>query len=248
MTGTARVGLSGWNYPAWKDGFYRDVPRREWLSHAARVFDTLEVNATFYGSMKPSTYAKWRDATPADFRFAIKGSRYVTHYGRLADARDSVLRQRDDAGPLAGKIVAVLWQTPARLQPDHSALARFLDVLRDWPGPTHAIEFRNSAWFTSDTSSLLARAGAANVMSDAADWPCWDAVTADLVYVRLHGHTRTYASAYALKTLRQWAERVRRWTQEGREVVCYFDNDAEGAAPEDAQRLITLLGEGEREP
>jgi uncharacterized protein YecE (DUF72 family) len=237
MTADLRIGLSGWDYPAWKDDFYAGVPRRRWLAHAAETFDTIEVNATFYREQKPETYARWRDATPANFRFAIKGSRWITHYGRLRDTAAPVARQRDSLAPLADKIVAVLWQMPASLAPDPGRLDAFLAVLGAWPGPVHALEFRDPAWFTDDTAARLAAAGAANVLSDAARWPMWDAVTADLVYVRLHGHSRTYASAYSDASLAGWADRIAGWRAEGRRVLVYFDNDAEGAAPRDALRL-----------
>jgi uncharacterized protein YecE (DUF72 family) len=244
MPGNVRIGLSGWNYPDWKDGFYKGVPQRKWLRHAASVFDTLEVNATFYRSMKPSTYEKWRDETPPDFRFSIKGSRYVTHYGQLKDPRESVLRQRDDLEPLAGKIAAVLWQTPAKMEADTDRLKSFLEVLNEWDGTAHAIEFRNTGWFTDEIASILEEAKVANVVSDAADWPCWEAATSGLVYIRMHGHTRTYRSAYSEANLAEWAGRIREWTDEDRTVLCYFDNDAEGAAPDDARRLRDLIEKG----
>lgn len=241
MTGELRIGLSGWNYPAWKDDFYAGVPRRRWLAHAASVFDTIEVNATFYREQKPETYARWRDETPADFRFAIKGSRWVTHYGRLKDTAASVDRQRRSLAPLADKITAVLWQLPASLTPDLDRLRAFLAVLQGWPGPAHAFEFRARGWFTETVAAVLAEAGAANVLSDAARWPMWDAVTSGLVYVRLHGHSRTYASAYSAASLAAWADRIAGWRSDGRRVLVYFDNDAEGAAPRDALALREMV-------
>jgi len=241
MTATVRIGLSGWNYREWKDDFYHGVPQRAWLQHAAETFPTLEVNATFYRSMKASTYEKWHDATPAGFRFSLKGSRYVTHYGSLEDSRDSVLRMRDDSAPLGDKVAAAIWQTPAKLEADADALARFLDILAEWEGPAHAIEFRNPDWFTDRTAALLDEAGVANTISDAADWPRWDAVTGGLAYLRLHGHTRTYISAYAEETLRAWAQAIDAWCAEGTDVLVYFDNTDGGAAPKDALRLIELV-------
>lgn len=241
MTGELRIGLSGWNYPAWKDDFYAGVPRRRWLAHAASVFDTIEVNATFYREQKPETYARWRDETPADFRFAIKGSRWVTHYGRLKNTAASVDRQRRSLEPLADKIAAVLWQLPASLGPDLDRLRAFLAVLQGWPGPAHALEFRDRGWFTDAVAARLAEAGAANVLSDAARWPLWDAVTGELVYVRLHGHSRTYASAYSRASLAAWADRIAGWRSDGRRVLVYFDNDAEGAAPRDARALRKIV-------
>lgn len=244
MTGTVRIGLSGWNYREWKDGFYKGVPQRAWLRHAAETFPTLEVNATFYRSMKGSTYEKWHGETPAGFRFALKGSRYITHLGRLDASRDSVLRMRDDSAPLGDKLGAVIWQTPAKLEPDHDRLARFLEILGAWTGPAHAMEFRNPGWFTGRTAALLDEAGVANAISDAADWPRWDTVTGGLAYLRLHGRPETYRSAYGEAGLREWARAIEAWRAEGTDVLCYFDNTDGDAAPEDARRLRALLDGG----
>ena len=103
------------------------------------------------------------------------------------------------------------------------------------------IEFRHPTWFNNEVASCLNYYRIANCISDAADWPLWEVVTTNLVYIRLHGHTRTYASAYRIASLKQWAAKIRRWLQSGKDVHVYFDNDAEGAAPQDAKRLIGLL-------
>jgi uncharacterized protein YecE (DUF72 family) len=103
-----------------------------------------------------------------------------------------------------------------------------------------AIEFRHPSWFDDDVAACLQDRGIAVCQSDSADWPLWDAVTTDLVYVRLHGHTVTYASGYSDRELRSWAGRVRRWRRERRDVHVYFDNDAWGYAPRDAVKLIDM--------
>ncbi|MGB8276183.1 MAG: DUF72 domain-containing protein [Alphaproteobacteria bacterium] len=236
-----RIGTSGWSYPSWRAGFYEGVPQRRWLAHCAAHFTAIEVNATFYREMKPALLERWRDETPDDFAFAIKGHRYITHVERLKAPSKPVRRQRDTVAPLGPKLAAVLWQLPKTLQKDMKRLNRFLDALEEWPGVRHALEFRHASWFDDEVADALSRRGCANCLSDAADWPLWDAVTTDLVYVRLHGHTRTYASSYGERALGAWAKRVTRWMGEGREVHVYFDNDAEGAAPYNALRLLELV-------
>jgi len=120
-------------------------------------------------------------------------------------------------------------------------LEAFAKALKHWPQTRHVIEFRHPSWFDDEVASCLNKYRIANCISDAADWPMWDLVTTDLVYIRLHGHTRTYASAYHTASLKQWATKIRKWLKEGKEVHVYFDNDGEGAAPRDAKRLIGLL-------
>lgn len=242
--GRVRIGLSGWNYPAWKDSFYAGIRRKDWLSHAATRFETIEVNATFYREQKPATLKRWHAATPPDFVFAIKGHRFVTHSLRLADAGRAVIRQRENLRPLEPKLAAVLWQLPPGLGADAGRLADFLDALTAWPEMRHAIEFRHESWFTGATQGLLEDAGVANCISDAARWPRWDAVTAPLAYLRLHGRPETYVSAYGRAGLKPWRKRIADWRAEGRDVLCYFDNDSAGAAFEDAALLARLCAAG----
>lgn len=238
--GRLRIGLSGWNYAAWKDSFYAGVKRADWLAHASRRFPTLEVNATFYREQKARTFERWRAATPEDFVFAIKGHRYITHSLRLADAGDSMSRQRENAEPLGSKLAAVLWQLPPGLHADQGRLRDFLGALSRWPKVRHAVEFRHRSWFSGDTAALLEGAGVANCISDAARFPRWDAVTAPLVYLRLHGRPETYVSAYGREGLEPWRLEIAAWLKEGREVLAYFDNDAAGAAFVDAAVLTEI--------
>jgi uncharacterized protein YecE (DUF72 family) len=239
----AFIGTSGWSYPGWRSGFYSGVAQRKWLAHCAAHFTGIEVNATFYRQMKESTLMRWRDETPERFAFAVKGHRFVTHIGRLKAPADPVARQREAVAALGPKLRVVLWQLPASLHKDMARLNRLLAALDGWPEARHTVEFRHTSWFDDEVAAALAAHRVAACISDAADWPMWEAVTTDLAYVRLHGHTRTYASPYSEPDLSVWAERARGWLKEGREVHVYFDNDMEGAAPFDAMRLLDMVSE-----
>jgi uncharacterized protein YecE (DUF72 family) len=199
------------------------------------------VNATFYGGQKPATFARWRDETPIHFRFAIKGHRIVTHLKRLKGVAEAVSIQRASVAPLAGRLAAVLWQLPANLDQDLARLDGFLGVLDGWSDARHVIEFRGSSWFDEAVQARLADHRVAIAQSDAPKWPLWDRVSGDLVYIRLHGHTRLYASSYAGPHLDRWADKIRRWRADGRAVQVYFDNTGEGAAPKDALALKERL-------
>jgi uncharacterized protein YecE (DUF72 family) len=239
--GRAFVGTSGWNYPAWRPAFYGDCPSRLWLAFCAERFSAIEVNATHYRLQERETFLRWRRATPPEFRFAIKANRYLTHNRKLADPLPSIRLERDRARGLGEKLAAVLWQLPRNLHRDLGRLERFARALRCWRAVRHAIEFRHESWFDGEVAGCLREHGIAACQSDAADWPLWDAVTTDLVYVRLHGRPLTYASDYSAADLRRWAARLGRWLAEGRDVHVYFDNDALGCAPFDALHLLALL-------
>jgi uncharacterized protein YecE (DUF72 family) len=241
MAGEAYIGTSGWNYKSWRKDFYGDTPQKQWLPFCAQHFTGIEVNGTFYRLQEKSTYKKWRNQTPEGFSFAIKGHRYVTHNKKLLDVEESVIRCRESASPLGERLTAVVWQLPAFLKKDAQRLEKFLRTLRHWKSTRHAIEFRHKSWFDDDVAKCLSGHCVAVCMSDAPDWPMWEAVTTDLVYIRLHGHTRKYASNYSKPALANWATRVRRWLDENREVHVYFDNDAEGAAPQNARTLLQML-------
>src|SRR5213596_1401300 len=242
MPGKAHIGTSGWNYKSWRDGFYGDTPQKQWLAFCAERFTGIEVNGTFYRLQEKSTFKKWRDETPKDFVFAIKGHRYVTHNKKLLDVEDAVIRCRESASPLGKRLAAMVWQLPAFLKKDIRRLEKFVETLRHWETTRHAIEFRHRSWFDDEVADCLEKHAVAVCMSDAPDWTMWKEVTTDLVYIRLHGHTRKYASNYSKPTLRRWATRMRSWLSENPDVHVYFDNDAEGAAPRNALTLLEMLG------
>lgn len=236
--GHAYIGTSGWNYKGWKDSFYQGLPQKRWLEFNAERFTGVEINGTFYRLQSVETFRKWKEQTPPAFRFAMKGNRFLTHNKKLKNAGNSVLVERERADAMGSKLAAVVWQLPRNLKRDDDRLQDFAAALRQWTTVRHAVEFRHDSWFADEVAAILSEHAIAVCQSDAADWPLWDAVTTDMVYVRLHGHTRTYASAYSDALLDDWATKARRWLKEGRDVHVYFDNDSEGHAPFDAMKLL----------
>jgi uncharacterized protein YecE (DUF72 family) len=246
MPGQLYIGTSGWSYSSWAPLLYEGVPRARWLAHAARIFTGLEVNGTFYRQQAAETFRRWREETPEGFRFGVKAHRYITHYKRLRDVRASIDLLRRPASELRDKLAVVVWQLPADFACDRDRLRSFLDELERWPETRHTLEMRHRSWFTDRIAGDLAGAGVAVCISDAPDFPMWLEVTTDLVYVRLHGHTRKYASSYSRANLERWAVRALAWRREGRDVHVYFDNDAEGAAIANARALLQMTGHTER--
>ena len=243
MRGNVVIGTSGWNYENWKAGFFEGVPRKRWLEHCAEHFTGLEANGTFYRLQSESTFRNWIARTPKDFTFAAKGHRFVTHNKKLMDPDQTVITSRENMRPLQTKLAVVVWQLPERFRLNLERLDGFARTLsRRWRSVRHALEFRHPSWFAAEVAEMMASHNLAVCQSDAASWPMWDAVTTDLVYLRLHGHGRTYHSRYTDGELDQWSLKIRHWADEGRATHVYFDNDAEGHAPYDALRLMDRVG------
>lgn len=232
------IGTSGWSYPHWRGSFYPgDLPVSKWLRHYAGIFSTLEVNATFYHTMKPSTAANWRRETPDGFLWAVKASRVITHIRRLREVGESLERFFGSIRPLEDGLGPVLFQLPPGLIYDGDVVAKFFDLLpRDL---RFAIEARHPSWTEREALAHLRSRGIAWCISDTAGrYPFLEAVTADFAYVRLHGSTVLYASCYTEGELQRWAARI---GSLGVETFLYFDNDSMAWAPQNALRLREIL-------
>jgi uncharacterized protein YecE (DUF72 family) len=282
-----RVGISGWRYAGWRGEFYpAGLPQRRELQFAAERFDSIELNGSFYSLQRPESYRAWFAEVRPEFRFAVKGSRYITHMLKLRNVR-SALANFFGSGILAleEKLGPILWQLPPQLAfdgrleefleqlprdtPEAAELARHHDERlrgRSFTAPLsraplrYAVEVRHPSFCTPALVRLLRRHGAALVVADTAGrWPLMEDVTADFVYVRLHGDVELYKSGYGRAALKRWAERIAAWhaggdanrarciasparRRRGRDVYVYFDNDAKVHAPYDAMALRRMLG------
>lgn len=235
------IGTSGWSYNHWDGVFYPDeVSADERLAYYATRFDTVEVNNTFYHLPTEHAVQGWHDTVPPDFRFAVKGSRLVTHYHRLKNIDDAVTNFMERMSHLGETLSVVLWQLPPQLDADPGLLDGFLGRL-DTPGVRHAVEFRNEHWLSEETFAVLRAHNAAHVNVASERMPRNFTVTADFAYVRFHG-TDTYHGAYAKPALEPWAEFLGEQIRGQRGGYVYFNNDAEGHAPKDAARLAQMLG------
>lgn len=233
------IGTSGWHYDHWVDRFYpADARPPDFLRLYARRFRAVEINNSFYRLPSRETLAKWRDESPADMVFACKASRFITHVKRLNDGR-SFDRFFQAVEVLGDKLGPLLFQLPPRWKVNVERLDAFLPLLpRD---RRCAFEFRDPSWFVPAVKAALERHGAACCLYDfeGQQAPGW--MTADFVYVRLHGPGRRYLDSYDDRTLHALARRIRAWQRERRDVYCFFDNTDKGAAPENALRLKALL-------
>ncbi len=239
----AHVGTSGWAYGNWRGVFYPPGLRQgEWLAHYARFFDTVEVNASFYRLPTEKLIEGWCAHTPENFRFAVKAWRAITHFRRLEACEDLLADFFARIALFGDKLGPVLFQLPPRFAADPERLETFIAGLPE--GHRYAFEFRDPSWHVEPVYAVLRAANAAFCPFDLAGLTGPRVVTADFVYVRLHGHERRYRGAYSEALLEDWAAWLGRCLEEGREAWLYFDNtDEEAHAVNDALRLKNLLGE-----
>jgi uncharacterized protein YecE (DUF72 family) len=229
-----RIGCSGWNYAHWRERVYpKGLPTRRWLEHYASLFDTVEVNATFYRLPTRSAVAGWVEQTPDSFLFTVKASRYLTHIKRLTDMESGVARFYERIEPLveSDKLGPLLWQLPENFRRDDERLASALEHL---PPGRHCFEFRHASWFEEDVYALLRKGGVALVIGDNPKRPFQThELTADWTFVRFHYGHRGRNGNYSERELEEWKRRIAAWRAKV-DVYAYFNNDWEGYAVRNA--------------
>ena len=290
MTSQTRIGISGWAYDFWRGEFYpKGLLQRRELEYASRQMNSIEINGSFYSLQRPASYQKGHDQTPEDFVFAVKGGMYLTHRKRLVDIRQPLANFFASGVLLLGKKLGpILWQLPPWLPYDRSRMSEFLRMLprtstaasklahehdlkkKDWISADavaktkirYAFEPRHQSFFTEDFIELLRKHNAALVLADTAGkFPYAEDMTADFIYIRLHGSEELYASGYSKEELDRWASRIKKWRagvqpsdaakiskksykpREPRDVYVYFDNDIKVHAPFDAISLASRFEE-----
>ena len=284
-----RIGISGWRYEGWRGKFYpAGLAQHRELQYASRALPSIEINGTFYSLQRPECFEAWHRDTPPGFVFAVKGSRYLTHMLKLREPlrplanffASGVFNLREKMGPF-------LWQFPPNFGFHEERLEAFLDLLpRDTEAALalarkrderlrgraclridanrrlrHAVEIRHESFADERFIRLLRRQKVALVVADTAGkFPYYEDVTADFMYLRLHGAEKLYVSGYSDAALDRWAARIRAWSRgaepgdavkiapdlapprrASRDVYCYFDNDYKVHAPYDAMKLIAEL-------
>ena len=283
-----RIGISGWRYAGWRGKFYpEDLAQRRELEFASRTFNSVEINGSFYSLQLPSSYLRWYSETPSNFVFSVKGPRFISHMKKLRDV-EAPLANFFASGVLAlgEKLGPILWQLPPNFGFDEQRIRDFFELL---PGDTlraarlgrkhndklkslawlkvkqphpisYALEVRHTTFLVPAFFALLREYNIAFVFADTAKkWPYAEDLTADLVYIRLHGSKQLYVSGYSDRELDWWAKRIELWRRglqpkdaelverlkpdrKARPVFVYFDNDAKVHAPYDAIRLSERLG------
>lgn len=240
-TGKLYIGTSGWHYNHWRGNFYDEKTKAaDFLDFYCRHFKTVEINNSFYRLPEKKTLAAWHDQTPEGFLFAVKASRFITHMKKLKDAAGHLENFLDRIEPLAEKTGPILFQLPPRWHCNVVRLEDFLSKLPD--GYRYTFEFRDESWFADPVYEALDKVNVAFCLYHLKGWMTPSQVTADFVYVRLHGPgEQAYEGKYETRDLAGWAGAISTWRRQGKDVYIYFDNDQSGFAPANAMELRDML-------
>ncbi|MFH1626166.1 MAG: DUF72 domain-containing protein [Pseudomonadota bacterium] len=239
------IGTSGYSYRHWWDGvFYpRDVPQKKWLEFYTRRFDTVEINVSFYRLPKKATFEGWYRRSPEGFGFAIKGNRFITHIKKLRGCHEALKRFFEHILGLRDKLSIILWQLPPRLTVDAQILDEFCNLLsRLGEGIRNTFEFRDESWFSAEIYTLLRKYNYSLCIAHSPKFPLIEEITADFVYLRLHGGRVFYNTNYTHEELSDFASKINKWRSECKDVYAYFNNDAYGYATKNAAKLKEILG------
>lgn len=243
--GKIYIGTSGWHYKHWIGTYYpKGTKDADQLSLYLDDFKTVEINNSFYRLPTPETFTSWRKAVPKDFLFSVKVSRFITHMKKLNVDKATIDQFIDRAIRLKRKLGPLLFQLPPKWNLNAERLERLLKKLPT--GYRYTFEFRNTSWYTEEIYDLLKKHNVAFCIYELDGHISPKLVTADFVYVRLHGPGRKYQGRYSLPALRKWGADCIKWMNEGREVYVYFDNDQLGYAAFNAKELVKLTGDGEK--
>jgi len=235
------IATSGWQYGHWTGPFYpEDLPKTRLFDYYSSRFNTVEVNNSFYRLPEAKTFERWREKSPGGFIFALKASRFITHVKRLKEPEGPIKNFMERAVLLEEKLGPILFQLPPRWNINTERLRFFLEALPE--GYRYAFECRDPSWFHPDVYALLKAHNAAFCIFDFDYMLSPRQVTADFVYIRLHGPAGKYRGQYSDGALRDWAGFIRNAKRRAKAVYCYFDNDEAGYAALDAMRLREMLG------
>jgi len=240
------IGTSGWVYSHWDGIFYlEDLPSKDKLKYFSQHFKTTEINYSFYHLPRPSTYQKWYSQVPADFIFAVKTSRFITHIKRLNGVQKAWRQFLENALYLKEKLGPILFQFPPSFKvntENAQRLENFLKTINNQQLTINnlrfAFEFRHQSWCNKKVYNLLKKYNIAWVIADSPSYPKAEVVTANFIYIRLHGSKVLFTSNYTKKELSSLAQKIKKWLKQNLDVYAYFNNDFSGYAIENARTLM----------
>jgi len=236
------IGTSGYNYRHWRDNvFYpKGLPQSRYLEFYCTRFNSVELNVTFYRLPSIKAFEGWERKTPKGFSFAVKGNRYITHIKRLKDTLGPLKNFSENLSPLRKKTSCILWQLPPGFKADAERLKNFirdLEKSKFTKSLRHAFEFRHSSWFVDEIYNILRDNNFCLCIADLPKAPHIELVTADFIYMRLHGSKLRYSSNYPDSQLKDAARKAKKWLSSRKALYIFFNNDAHGYAPKNAVSL-----------
>ncbi len=234
------IGTSGWNYNHWKAIFYpAGLKQKDWLEFYSERLESVEINNSFYHLPDIKTFKNWRDITPKNFIFSVKGSRYITHMKKLKAPKTSSRKLFTHVKHLKKKLGPVLFQLPPHWGFNKKRFQKFINAMPD--KYRYAFEFREESWWNDDVLNSLKEHNAAFCIYELAGTLTPKEVTADFVYIRLHGPDGKYQGNYSKKQLSDWAGAITAWQKQDKDVYIYFDNDDSGYAVKNARELDEIM-------
>ncbi len=241
MNARLHIGTSGWHYAHWRGPFYpENLKAADMLLFYVERFRTVEVNNSFYRLPPVSALEHWRDVTPPEFCFSVKGSRYLTHMKKLKDPKPGLAKFFGRIDHLEKKLGPILFQLPPGWRCNAQRLDSFLAALSE--RHRYAFELRDPTWHNADIYRLLRRHNAAFCIYELAGFEAAAEITADFTYVRLHGPlANPYQGKYGRRSLAAWARRIASWRSRLRDIYVYFDNDQQGFAALNAAELEQMV-------
>ncbi|WP_298626859.1 DUF72 domain-containing protein [uncultured Legionella sp.] len=235
------IGTSGWSYDGWLGNFYPEkIKSTLILPFYTKTFDSVELNNSFYQIPKEKNIKNWVESTPSDFMFSCKANRYITHYKKLEDVKETVDKLINAFSHFEEKLGPILFQFPPYWPVDLPCLQKFITELPQ--KYLYTFEFRHKSWFCEELYELLHAHQMALCFYDHKAYQSPEIVTSQFIYMRMHGpNENAYQGAYEEETLSQYAQQFINWQKEGKAIYCYFDNDEKANAPKDALRLKEMI-------
>lgn len=241
MAHTIYIGTSGYNYQSWKNTFYPNgLPQNKWLEFYSHIFTTVEINATFYKNFRKSTYEKWAALVDEDFRYVIKGTKFITHIKKLGDIDESLILFNSEVEGLGQKLGVILWQFPASFIMNKENLIKLEKFISKIKNKKSVIELRHDSWFTDEVFTVLDKNKIGFVINDTNAFDTYEKITGKFAYIRFHGPDKLYASSYSDTQLEVWANKIKKYSEKY-DVYCYFNNDMSGKAIANALKLSQLV-------
>ena len=237
------VGTSGYSYQHWRCRFYpENLPSSKWLQFYSQHFKTVELNFTFYRLPLQKNFKDWYEKTPKEFKFVIKGSRFITHIKRLNNCRRPLREFFNRAKSLKEKLTCCLWQLPPSFKCDLERLDKFTKILKThYSFCRHTFEFREKSWFNPQTYGILSKNNINLCIADSPDFKTPTESTSSFIYLRFHGSETTYGSRYSDKELRTWSRKAKNWLKDKKLLFAFFNNDAQAFAVDNALKFKELL-------
>jgi uncharacterized protein YecE (DUF72 family) len=238
------IGTSGWSNKNWTEFYMPKLKTADFLHYYSQFYNSVEINSSFYHLPRATTISGWMEKVPASFRFCPKLSRYITHMCKLKEAEEGMQKYMNAFMPMKARLGPILIQLPPSLKFDHDLAESFFELVQNkYADFEFALEARHNSWYEADSTRLMSTYRIANVISESGGrFPYSELVTAQNIYLRFHGPKQLYGSPYSDDAIGKYAEKIKRWQQEGKIIWVFFNNTIHHDALNNSKTLKRMLG------